>query len=138
MAAAAAMTVLGELPASRAASAAISAGSPTRLISAATAMSSMARSFSRRDLMHERQREIRFQRLQRKIEHGMAVHARHLGLRVHDRRAGFVLHVLARNDGPDLAAQRLDLGVVGRGRLDGGQGELPAAARAPDRWRSRA
>ena len=46
MAAAAAITVFGELPPSRAASAAIRAWSPTRLVSAATAMSSMARSFS--------------------------------------------------------------------------------------------
>ena len=46
IAAAAAMTVFGELPASRAASAATRTGSPTRLTSAATAMSSIARSFS--------------------------------------------------------------------------------------------
>jgi hypothetical protein len=44
IAAAATMMVLGELPAWRAASAAARAGSPTRFISAATAMSSIARS----------------------------------------------------------------------------------------------
>ena len=46
MLAAAAMTLFGALPASRAASAAASTGSPTRLTSAATATSSSARSFS--------------------------------------------------------------------------------------------
>jgi hypothetical protein len=75
-------------------------------------------------LMHERQGEIGLQRLHRKIEHGMAVDARHLGERVHDRRTGLVLHVLARNDGRDLLAERGDLQVVGRKRLDCGQGDV--------------
>ena len=76
IAAAAAITVLGELPAARAASAATSIGSPTRLTSAATAMSSIARSFGPATLVHQRQREVGLQRLQREIEHGVAVHAR--------------------------------------------------------------
>ena len=76
------------------------------------------------DLVHQRQGEIRLQRLHREIEHGMAVDARHLGPRVHDRRAGLVLHVLARDDGPDLLAERGDLQVVRRKRLDGGQGDV--------------
>ena len=54
----------------------------------------------------------------------MAVHARDLRRRVHHRGAGLVLHVLARDDGADLLAERGDLPVVGRERLDRGQGEL--------------
>ena len=77
-----------------------------------------------RDLVHERQREIRFQRQERELEDGTPVDAGDLRLRIHHRRAGSVLHVLARDHRPDLAAQRLDLGAIGRGRLDRTQREL--------------
>ena len=40
-----------------------------------------------RDLMHQRQCEIGFERQQRKIEHGMPMHARHLRLGIHGSRA---------------------------------------------------
>jgi hypothetical protein len=69
-------------------------------------MSSIARSFGPATLVHQRQREVGLQRLQRQVQHRMAVHRRHLRLRVHDRGAGLVLHVLARDHGADLAAQR--------------------------------
>ena len=39
------------------------------------------------DLVHQRQREAGLERLEREVEHLVAVDARHLGLRVHDRLA---------------------------------------------------
>ena len=55
----------------------------------------------------------------------MAMHAGDLRPRVHDRGPGPVLHALARNDCADLIAERLDLTVVGRQRLDGLQCQRP-------------
>ena len=77
-----------------------------------------------RDLMHQRQREIGFQRQDREIEHGVTMHARHLRLGVHDRRARLVLHVLARNDRANLAGEGLDLLVVGQDCFHRRQGEV--------------
>ena len=73
----------------------------------------------RSDLMNQRQSEIRFERQQRQIKDGMSVHAGDLRLRIHHRGPGPVLHALARNNGADLSAERLDLAIVGRHRLDG-------------------
>ena len=76
-----------------------------------------------RDLMHQRQREVGFERLERKVENRETVNAGDLRLGVHDGRAGLVLHVLARDHGANLRLQRLDLHVVGRERFDHRQGK---------------
>ena len=70
------------------------------------------------DLVHQRQREGRLQRLERQVEHRVAVHARHLGRRVHHRSARLVLHALARHHGANLGPERRDLPGVGLGRGD--------------------
>jgi hypothetical protein len=54
----------------------------------------------------------------------MPVHAGDLGLRVHDCRAGLVLHALAGDHRPDLQAQPPDLRVVRRHGLDRPQREM--------------
>ena len=75
-------------------------------------------------LVHQRQGEVGLQGLQRQVQHRVAVHRGDLRLRIHHRGAGAVLHVLARDDGADLPAQRRDLLGIGLGRGDRRQREL--------------
>ena len=77
-----------------------------------------------RDLVHQRQREAGLQRQQREVQHLMPVHARHLGLRVHDRRARLVLHRLPGDHRADLLAERRDLRRIGLGRRHQRQRDL--------------
>ena len=76
------------------------------------------------DLVHQWQREAGLERLQREVQHLVAVDAGDLGLRVHDAGAGLVLHVLPGDDGADLAAERRDLRGIGLGRRDQRQRDL--------------
>ena len=137
IAAAAAITVLGELPAARAASAAISAGSPTRFISAAMSTSSIARSSAPAMIVDQRQRKTRLDRLQRQIQHSMAMDARDLGLGIDRGRARLVLHRLSREDLADLALQSRRFAThKARPVEPGASAGFPGAA-APGRWPAR-
>ena len=113
-------------------------GSPTRLTSAATAMSSMARSFGPARLVHQRQREVGLQRLQREFEHRIAMHRRDLRRRVHHatRRIGLSCS--------GARSPRRPGGQQPRSARRTARARAPAAApgraavRCPGRWRARA
>ena len=96
MAAAAAITVLGEFPASRAASAAASAGIAHQVDLGRDRDVEHHAVLRAGDLVHQRQGEVGFERLERQVEHRVPVHRCDLRGRVHRRGAGRVLHVLAR------------------------------------------
>ena len=82
------------------------------------------------DLVDQRQREAGLERLQREVEHRVAVHAGDLGRRVHHRGAGLVLHRLPGDHRADLAAERRDLRGVGLRRRDQRQRDLRRQAQA--------